>query len=97
MPNCPQEASALEDSAKGKAGSAESQRVQTLAAYRREESIVVQEAVAVAAQIRTLEAQLRALKSRQAELDDRRAQLQQQSRLVGDSSAGFSRGAAVSL
>ena len=97
MPDRPQEASALEDSAKGKAGSAESQRVQTLAAYRREESIVVQEAVAVAAQIRTLEAQLRALKSRQAELDDRRAQLQQQSRLVGDSSAGFSRGAAVSL
>ena len=70
--------------------------MQTLAAYRREESIVAQEAVAVAAQIRTLEAQLRALRARQAELDDRRAALLQQSRLVGDGSTGASRGAAVS-
>ena len=67
-----------------------------MAAYRREESIVAQEAVAVAAQIRTLEAQLRALKSRHTELEDRRAQLQQQSRVVGDSwSSGSSKGAAV--
>ncbi len=72
---------------KGKGSSAESQRVQTLAAYRKEESIVTQEAVAVAAQIRTLEAQLRSLKSKQAELEDRKAQLQQQSRVAGDAGA----------
>ena len=69
--------------------------MQTLAAYRREESIVAQEAVAVAAQIRTLEAQLRALKSRHTELEDRKAQLQQQSRVVGDSWSGSTKGAAV--
>lgn len=60
-----QDATKLEESVNTKAASAEAQRVQTLAAYRREEGIVSQEAQEVAAQVRTLEAQLRALKSRQ--------------------------------
>lgn len=78
-------ATTLEDSAKSKTASAEAQRVQTLAAYRREETIVAQESQEVTAQIRTLEAQLRALKSRQAELEEKRVQLQQRSRMVLDS------------
>jgi hypothetical protein len=49
----------MEESSKGKAASAEAQRVQTLASYRREENILSQEATEVSAQVRQLEAQLR--------------------------------------
>lgn len=49
----------MEESTKGKAASAEAQRVQTLASYRREENVLAQEAQEVSAQVRSLEAQLR--------------------------------------
>mmetsp|Transcript_1311 Transcript_1311/g.2845 ORF Transcript_1311/g.2845 Transcript_1311/m.2845 type:complete len:697 (-) Transcript_1311:591-2681(-) len=79
------EATALEESVKGKPGSAEAQRMQTLAAFHREEQILASEGQQVAAQIRTLEAQLRALKAKMTEIDDKRGQLQQRSRALLDS------------
>jgi chromosome segregation ATPase len=60
-----------------------------MAAYRREEAILNQEAADVANQIRTFEAQLRALKSKQAEIEDRRAQLQSQARAISDGAGSF--------
>ncbi|GAX83818.1 hypothetical protein CEUSTIGMA_g11243.t1 [Chlamydomonas eustigma] len=83
------EAAGLEDSARNKASSMESQRLQSMAAYRREEAILNQEAADVASQIRTFEAQLRALKSRQAELEERRAQLQHQTKAISDAAGSF--------
>jgi hypothetical protein len=65
--------------------SAEAHRAQTLAAIKREESILQQEASSVHTQIRTLEAQLQALKSKQHEIDEKRVQLQQRSKFVLDS------------
>lgn len=65
--------------------SAEAQRVQTLAAIKREESILQQEASSVQSQVRALEAQLQALRSKQQEIEEKKAQLQQRSKFVHDS------------
>ncbi|WIA15387.1 hypothetical protein OEZ85_002049 [Tetradesmus obliquus] len=66
-----------ESSVKGGAMSKEAQRAQAVAALRREEAVLAQQASDIASQVRALEAQLSQLRGQAAEVEDKRLRLQQ--------------------
>lgn len=71
------EAERAEQPAKGKGAANENSK---LASYKREETVLAQQANEVAAQIRTLEAQLRTLRAQQGEIEEKRSKMQQAQR-----------------
>ncbi|KAF6266460.1 hypothetical protein COO60DRAFT_454490 [Scenedesmus sp. NREL 46B-D3] len=72
-----QDARSIEDTVKGAAVSKEAQRAQAVAALRREEAVLSQQASDITSQVRALESQLAQLRGQAAEVEDKRVRLQQ--------------------